>query len=210
MWPHGLQPTQLLRPWDFPGKNAGAGCHFLLQEIFLTQGLNRCLLHCWQILYHWATWETLRCLLYHNKTDKEDRTEERFKGGKVNQEKNEKHFRWSTQKLYMSYDGNCCRWLSRFWYLNKVFQLIIQIHIYWKKVCIYIDPGGSNKKWSTGGGNDNTPVFLAKGCDTRRWVPQVRRCPICYWGRAEGNYYKLQKDCRDCTKGETMLSCECV
>ena len=29
--PHGLQPTRLLRPWDFPGKNTGVGCHFLLQ-----------------------------------------------------------------------------------------------------------------------------------------------------------------------------------
>ena len=29
---------------NFPGKNAGAGCHFLLQEIFLTQGLNPSLL----------------------------------------------------------------------------------------------------------------------------------------------------------------------
>ena len=27
-----------------------------------------------------------------------------------------------------------------------------------------------------------------KRYDTRRWVPQVRRCPICYWGRAESNY----------------------
>ena len=26
--------------WNFSGKNTGAGCHFLLQEIFLTQGLN--------------------------------------------------------------------------------------------------------------------------------------------------------------------------
>ena len=25
---------------DFPGKNIGVGCHFLLQGIFLTQGLN--------------------------------------------------------------------------------------------------------------------------------------------------------------------------
>ena len=25
------QPTRLLRPWDSPGKNAGVGCHFLLQ-----------------------------------------------------------------------------------------------------------------------------------------------------------------------------------
>ena len=26
--PHRLQPTC---PWDFPGKNTGVGCHFLLQ-----------------------------------------------------------------------------------------------------------------------------------------------------------------------------------
>ena len=25
------QPTTLPRPWDFPGKNTGVGCHFLLQ-----------------------------------------------------------------------------------------------------------------------------------------------------------------------------------
>ena len=26
--PHGLQPTRLLCPWDFPGKNTGVGCHW--------------------------------------------------------------------------------------------------------------------------------------------------------------------------------------
>ena len=30
---------------DFTGKNTGVGCHFLLQEISLTQGLNPGLLH---------------------------------------------------------------------------------------------------------------------------------------------------------------------
>jgi len=35
-----VDPTRLLRPWDFPGKNTGVGCHFLLQGIFLTQGSN--------------------------------------------------------------------------------------------------------------------------------------------------------------------------
>ena len=49
--PHGLQPTRLLCPWDFPGKYTGVGCHFLLQGIFPTQGLILSLLHCWQILY---------------------------------------------------------------------------------------------------------------------------------------------------------------
>ena len=29
--PHGLQPTRLLRPWDFPGESTGVGCHCLLQ-----------------------------------------------------------------------------------------------------------------------------------------------------------------------------------
>ena len=28
--PHGLQPSRLLRPRDFPGKSTGAGCHCLL------------------------------------------------------------------------------------------------------------------------------------------------------------------------------------
>ena len=29
--PSGLYPARLLCPWDFPGKNTGVGCHFLLQ-----------------------------------------------------------------------------------------------------------------------------------------------------------------------------------
>ena len=33
--PHGLQPSRLLCPWDFPGKSTGVGCH--------------CLLHCFQL-----------------------------------------------------------------------------------------------------------------------------------------------------------------
>ena len=35
--PHGLQPTRLLRPWDFPGKSTGAGCHCLLRIYFLLE-----------------------------------------------------------------------------------------------------------------------------------------------------------------------------
>ena len=30
--PDGLQPTRLLRPWDFPGKSTGVGCHCLLRK----------------------------------------------------------------------------------------------------------------------------------------------------------------------------------
>ena len=68
LWPHGLQPSRLLCPWYFPGKNPGVGCHLLLQGIFRTQQLNPCLLHLlfgWQVcffvcFYHWATWEGFR------------------------------------------------------------------------------------------------------------------------------------------------------
>ena len=43
--PSGLQqPTRLLCPRDSPGKNTGVGCHFLLQGVFLIQGLNQRLL----------------------------------------------------------------------------------------------------------------------------------------------------------------------
>ena len=49
--PRGLQSTRFLCPWDFPGKDTGVGCHFLLQGIFPTQGSNPGLLHCREILY---------------------------------------------------------------------------------------------------------------------------------------------------------------
>ena len=42
---------QIPCPWNYPGKNTGVGCHFLLQGIFPTQELNPrilCLLH-WQV-----------------------------------------------------------------------------------------------------------------------------------------------------------------
>ena len=42
------EPARLLCPWNLPSKNTGVGCYFLLQGIFLTQGLNSTLLH-WQV-----------------------------------------------------------------------------------------------------------------------------------------------------------------
>ena len=45
-------PARLLCLWNFPGKNTGVDCHFLLQEIFPSQGLNPGLPHCRQMLYH--------------------------------------------------------------------------------------------------------------------------------------------------------------
>ena len=43
--------VRLLCPWNFPGKNIGAGCRFLLQGIFPTQGLNLGFPNYGQILY---------------------------------------------------------------------------------------------------------------------------------------------------------------
>ena len=64
--PHRLYPARLFCSWNSPGKNTGVGCHFLLQGIFPTQGLNPhllCLLHCRQILYTTsATWEVMESL----------------------------------------------------------------------------------------------------------------------------------------------------
>jgi len=39
LWPHGLYPAKLLCLWNFPGKNTGAVCHFLLQGIFPAPGI---------------------------------------------------------------------------------------------------------------------------------------------------------------------------
>ena len=55
-----IQPTRLFCSRDSPGKNPGVGCHALLQGIFSTQGSHPGLLHCRQILYHWATREAQR------------------------------------------------------------------------------------------------------------------------------------------------------
>ena len=52
--PLGLQPTRLLCPCDFSGKNTGLSSRFLLQCSFLIQGSNwhiLRLLHCRQLLY---------------------------------------------------------------------------------------------------------------------------------------------------------------
>ena len=38
-----FNPTRLLCPWDFSGKNTAVGCHFLLQGIFPNQGSDQCL-----------------------------------------------------------------------------------------------------------------------------------------------------------------------
>ena len=62
--PHGLWPTRLLRPWDFPGKRTGVGCHWGLQGIFPTQGSNLGLPHCRQMLCRLKTLLKYLMILY--------------------------------------------------------------------------------------------------------------------------------------------------
>ena len=61
--PHGLQPTRLLCPWDFPGNSTRVDCHFLLQGIFPTQQSNPGLPHCKQMLYHLSHQGSLTVIL---------------------------------------------------------------------------------------------------------------------------------------------------
>ena len=52
--PMNHSPPGASCPWDSPGQNSGAGCHFLLPGIFLTQGSTLGLPglpHCRQVLY---------------------------------------------------------------------------------------------------------------------------------------------------------------
>ena len=68
LWPRGLWPASLLRPWNSPGKNTEVSCHVLLQGIFLTQGSNLSLLCCRQILYclgHQGREMVFHCLHLH-------------------------------------------------------------------------------------------------------------------------------------------------
>ena len=64
---HGLQPARLLCLWDFPGKNTGVDCHFLLQGIVPTQGYNFLHLLHWQAdslpLSHLKSPETLNIFI---------------------------------------------------------------------------------------------------------------------------------------------------
>jgi len=50
-------------PWNFPGKNTGVGCHFLLQELFLTQGSKLTSPASMGRFFTTATWEALHLLL---------------------------------------------------------------------------------------------------------------------------------------------------
>ena len=71
--PHQLQPIRLLCPSDYPSKNTGAGCHFLLPGIIPTEGLNLSLLPLlhWQVdfflpLHHLGSHHTIQQFLLYS------------------------------------------------------------------------------------------------------------------------------------------------
>ena len=68
--PYGLWPARPLCPWDFPGKNAGVGCHFLLQGTFPTQMEPSSPVSCIgrQVLYTSTTWEAPVNTMWKRKT----------------------------------------------------------------------------------------------------------------------------------------------
>ena len=60
--PLGCSPS-LLCPWDFPGNNTGGGCRFLLQGIFLTQGLDTHVCVCVCVcMYIFSSVQSLSCV----------------------------------------------------------------------------------------------------------------------------------------------------
>ena len=77
LFSHSVLSDSFATPWtvacqvplsmDFPVKNTGVSCHFLLQGIFLTRDQTHVSCIGRQILYHWATREALyfnRFLIY--------------------------------------------------------------------------------------------------------------------------------------------------
>ena len=64
-YPEDCSPARLLCLQDFPNKNPGMGCHFLLQRIVLTQGLNPSL---WRFL-HWQVGSSPLCQMLSGPTN---------------------------------------------------------------------------------------------------------------------------------------------
>ena len=63
---HGPQPTRLYRPWDFPGKSTGVGCHcLLLNGILLSYKKKN------QIMPLAATWGKLDAIILSEVTKNE-------------------------------------------------------------------------------------------------------------------------------------------
>ena len=63
LWPYGLQPARLLRPWDSLGKNTGVGCHALLQGSFQPRDGTQGACIAGGFFTIWAAWEARMWIL---------------------------------------------------------------------------------------------------------------------------------------------------
>ena len=132
----------LLSLWNFPGKNTGVGCHFLLQEIFLTQGSNPSLLCLllWQVgsFNTSTTWEA-----------------QTYQGPTINK----------TQIQSPDQEKNICKWCNR---QGLNFQNTQTAHTarYQKQT------NNSMKKWAgdfPGGSVTKTPCSQGRGPEFNPW-----------------------------------------
>ena len=57
---HGLQPTRLLRPWDFPGRSTGVECHCLLHTLGYILKVERTQIGPWGRGKYSQTWAIFR------------------------------------------------------------------------------------------------------------------------------------------------------
>ena len=88
---HGLQPIRFFRPWDFPGKSTGVGCHCLLlrrrrggikrEENKLAINTSLCVFH------RLDPSEIFTELHKEEKRDEEDRGDQEAKGGESKEER---------------------------------------------------------------------------------------------------------------------------
>ena len=68
--PHGLQPTRLLNPRDFPGKSTGVGCHCLLRLLPLPSPKSFCLTFSFHVFS--CSWVTLKLQLSSSREGKKE------------------------------------------------------------------------------------------------------------------------------------------
>ena len=62
--PHGLQPSRLLLPWDFPGKSTGVGCHCLLCKWIVTSPQLKSTFLTWRMFFTYTQPSILAILIW--------------------------------------------------------------------------------------------------------------------------------------------------
>ena len=121
--------SRLFCPWNFAGKNIGVGCYFLLQGIFLTQGLNACLLHLTgrfftteppgkpreNYLRIKPTWWTSEAI-----------------NGERNEKKDEGMYRWKENEKNRYWTGRAILFYFKSQYITSLFSFLLTSQKRWK------------------------------------------------------------------------------